>query len=143
MSASKIVKAGNNVSPRISIRRRIRVREKGMTTVGFLIIGVFVGLFAFGAIRLMPVYLNYLKVAGVLDGVYDEFDSQAATRGELRKSVVRRFEIESVSMITSKDIKITGEDGGFMVEAKYDHPAPFIANVNFLVSFDKTVHVRR
>ena len=51
-------------------------RETGMTTLGFLILVVFLGLFAFAAIRLTPVYLNYLKVVGVLDGVQQEFDGQ-------------------------------------------------------------------
>lgn len=143
MSVSKIVNTGAIAASRRASHGRILRREQGMTTLGFLFIGIFVGLFAFAAIRLTPVYLNYLKVAGVLDGVHDEFDSQNPTLGEIRKSVIRRFEIESVSVITNKDIKITAEDGGFSVVAKYDHPAPFISNVNFLVSFDKSVLVRR
>jgi len=114
-----------------------------MTTLGFLILVVFVGLFAFAAIRLAPVYLNYIKVAGVLDGVYEEFDSQAPTRGALRTSISRRFDVESVSVITHRDIKVTQDSGGFLVEAHYDHTTPFIANVYFTVRFDKAVKIRR
>ena len=44
-------------------------REEGMTAVGVIVLAIFVGLFAFAAIRLTPVYLNYMKVAGVLNGV--------------------------------------------------------------------------
>ena len=33
-------------------------RQRGMTTLGFLILVVFIGLFAFAALRLAPVYLN-------------------------------------------------------------------------------------
>ena len=114
-----------------------------MTTVGFLILVVFVGLFAFAAIRLTPVYLNYVKVAGVLDGVYDEFDSQNPSRADIRNSVTRRFEVESVSVISDRDVKITGESNGFRVSASYDHTTPFIGNVFFTVRFDKQVVVRR
>ena len=78
------------------VTNRTLSREAGMTTLGFLILVVFVGLFAFAAIRLAPVYLNYIKVAGVLDGVYDEFDSQNPSRGAIRTSINRRFEVESV-----------------------------------------------
>ena len=88
-------------------------RERGMTSLGFLILVVFVGLFAFGAIRLTPVYLNYIKVAGVIDGVYDEFDSQNPSRSAIRTSINRRFEVESVSVISDRDIKVTANSGGW------------------------------
>ena len=118
-------------------------RQDGITTVGFLILAVFIGLFAFAFIRLTPVYLNYMKVVGVLDGVQEEFDSQNASRNAIRTSIVRRFDVESVSEIEAKDIKVTAENNGFLVEAVYDHPTPFIGNVSFTVHFDKKVLVRR
>ena len=40
-----------------------------MTTLGLIILVSFVGLFAFAGIRLAPVYLNYMKIVGVVDGV--------------------------------------------------------------------------
>lgn len=118
-------------------------RQRGITTLGFMILVVFVGLFAFAAIRLTPVYLNYLKVAGVLNGVYEEFDSQNPSRGAIRTSINRRFEVESVSVITDRDIKVTQESGGFKIVAQYDHTTPFIGNLHFTVRFDKEIVVRR
>ena len=118
-------------------------RERGMTTLGFLILVVFIGLFAFAAIRLTPVYLNYVKVAGVLDGVYEEFDSQNPSRGAIMTSINRRFEVESVSIISDRDVKVTADSGGFLVEARYDHTTPFIGNLYFTVRFDKQVLIRR
>ncbi len=118
-------------------------RERGMTTLGFLILIAFVGLFAFAALRLTPVYLNYLKVNGVLNGVYEEFDSQNPSRAALRTSIGRRFDVESVSVISERDVKVTPDDGGFLVAAQYDHTTPFIGNLFFTVKFDKSVLVRR
>ena len=123
--------------------RRTQSRQGGITTVGFLILAVFIGLFAFAAMRLSPVYLNYIKVAGVLDGVFKEFDSQSPSRAAIQKSIRRRFDVESVSVITARDIKVTSESGGFRIEAVYDHVAPFLGNVSFSVHFDKKVLVRR
>jgi Domain of unknown function (DUF4845) len=131
------------VGTRLRERGRRKLKQAGMTTVGFLILAVFIGLFAFAFIRLTPVYLNYMKVAGVLDGVHQEFDSQNASRNAIRTSISRRFDVESVSQIEAKDIKVTTDDGGFVVQAVYDHTAPFIGNVSFTVHFDKQVVVRR
>lgn len=122
---------------------RLAPRERGMTTVGFLVLAVFVGLFAFAAIRLVPVYLNYMKVVGVLNGVYDEFDGQNPSRAVIRTSISRRFGVESVSEITHRDVIVSPDSGGFMVEAVYDHTTPFIGNIYFTVKFDKRVLVRR
>lgn len=118
-------------------------RQAGMTTLGFIFLVVFIGLFAFAALRLTPVYLNYMKVVGVVDGVRDEFDGQNPTRAVIRSSMSRRFDVESVSVLEYRDIKVTQVDGGWEVSAVYDHTTPFISNISFTVHFDKTVLVRR
>jgi len=118
-------------------------RENGMTTVGLIILVAFIGLCAFAGIRLTPVYLNYMKIVGVINGVYDEFDGQNASRSQIRSSIQRRFDVESVGQINARQISVTAVDGGFEVRAQYDHVAPFIANVSFSVHFDKKALVRR
>lgn len=120
-----------------------RRRQAGMTTLGMIILAIFVGLFAFGTIRLIPVYMNYLKIAGVIDGVHTEFDGKGPTSTGLKTSIRRRFDVESVGVITARDVAVTSVDGGFEISAVYDHTSPFIANVSFTVHFNKTVLVRR
>ena len=141
--AGKSDVAGRPRSRNGHVRQLPSPRQDGITTVGFLILAVFIGMFAFAFIRLTPVYLNYMKIVGVLDGVQEEFDSQNASRNAIRTSIIRRFNVESVSQIQAQDIKVTSEDDGFHVEAVYDHSTPFIGNVSFTVHFDKKVLVRR
>ncbi|MGB5345732.1 MAG: DUF4845 domain-containing protein [Woeseia sp.] len=118
-------------------------RMRGMTTVGMIILVIFVGMFAYAGLQLTPIYLNYMKIAGVVDGIKEEFDGQSPTVGNMRRSIDRRFSIENVSVITSKDIKITPEQGGFLVDASYDHTTHYLGNVSFSVHFDKKAVVRR
>jgi hypothetical protein len=108
-----------------------------------MILVSFVGIFAFAGIRLAPVYLNYMKIAGVVSGVQKEFDGQNATRSMIRNSISRRFDIESVGTITAKDVKVTKVDGGHEVAATYSQKAPFMANVSFIVDFDERALIRR
>ncbi len=118
-------------------------RQAGMTTLGLVILVVFAGVFAFAFIRLTPVYLNYMKIVGVVDGVAEEFDGANATSGMIRSSIANRFDVEMVSEITARDIKVTKVDSGYEVVAVYSHKTPFIANISFVVDFDKRVLVRR
>lgn len=118
-------------------------RQKGGTTIGFIILASFIALFAFAAIRLTPAYLNYIKVAGIVDGVRKEFDGQNASRSDIRKSIGRRFSVESVTVIEPRQITVTPDSAGFLVEATYDHTTPFIANISFTVHFSTSAQVRR
>jgi hypothetical protein len=124
-------------------KHRSMHRQVGMTTLGMVILVAFVGLFAFAAIRLTPVYLNYMKVASVISGVHEEFDGAGANRAMIRKSISRRFDIDSVAVLNAQDVEVTTVDGGFEVAAVYSHKADFIANVSFVVDFDERVIIRK
>lgn len=136
---------GSRINSQSALSRRpaVRQRQQGMTTLGLIILVSFLGLFAFGFIRLTPVYLNYFKVSGVVEGAREEFDGKGATAGAIRQYVARRFTIESVSQLKVRDVKVQAVDGGFEVSAQYSHKVPFIANVSFVVDFDKRATVRR
>jgi hypothetical protein len=121
----------------------MKKRQAGMTTLGLVILVAFVGLFAFAGIRLTPIYLNYMKVVGIVEGVREEFDGTGASRSAINQSLRRRFDIESVAIINARDVKVTSVDGGYEVAATYSHKAPFIANVSFVVDFDKRAMIRR
>jgi hypothetical protein len=120
-----------------------RQRQAGMTTIGIVFLLTFLGIFAFAFLRLTPVYLNYMKIVGVVDGVQNEFDGQGPTSSGVRRSIRRRFDVESVGVIMAKDVKVTSVDSGLEVSAVYEHTAPFMANIYFTVKFDKTVIIRR
>ena len=124
-------------------KHRSMHRQAGMTTLGLAILVVFVGMFAFAAIRLTPVYLNYMKVASVISGVHEEFDGAGPSRSAIRTSIARRFDIDSVAIIKAKDVTVTTVDGGFEVAAVYSHKADFIANISFIVDFDKRTTIRK
>lgn len=123
--------------------QRPMCRQAGMTTLGVAILVFFVGIFAFAAIRLSPVYLNYMKIVGVVNGVTEEFDGAGATRAMIRQSISRRFDIESVSTIKATDVKVTKVDGGYEVAAVYSHKAEFIGNLSFVVDFDNRSMIRK
>jgi len=124
-------------------KHRSMHRQAGMTTLGLAILVAFVGMFAFATIRLTPIYLNYMNVAGVIAGVHEEFDGAGANRATIRKSIGRRFDIESVAVLKAQDVTVTPVDGGIEVAAVYSHKADFISNISFVVDFDKRVIVRK
>lgn len=117
-------------------------RERGMTFLGILVIVIVVGAWVYAGIRLVPKYLEYMRVAATLEKVSDEFSSNpGSTEFMLRKAIERHFDIEMVTVIDSNDIEIKKEGGSFSLRASYEDTVPLVYNVSFLLTFDKTVEV--
>ena len=117
-------------------------RQRGMTFLGILVIIVVVGAWVYAGIRLVPKYLEYMRVASTLERVRDEFSSNPeSTEFMLRKAIERHFDVDMVTVIDSKDIEIKKEGASFFLRANYEDTVPLVSNVSFLVTFDKTVEV--
>ena len=118
--------------------------QQGMTMVGILCVLVLVGLIAYGGVRLIPLYLNYLKISRMMDATAAEFKGSegAADLGGIRRSLDHHWIVEEPTGIEQKDIEITKADDGVTMHVSYDDAAPYIANVSLMVHFDKTVKVQ-
>jgi hypothetical protein len=119
-------------------------QQRGMTFVGILCIVALVGLIGYGGVRLVPLYLNYLKIARMMDATASEFKGSegAADLGGIRRSLDHHWIVEEPTGIEQKDIEITKGDDGVLLHVAYDDSAPYIANVSLTVHFDKTVKVQ-
>ena len=134
--------AMHTLNPVFSGDRCVRpARQRGMTAIGMLILAIIVGLLGFAVLKLVPVYLEHYKVVSVLDGVKKELDGQNPTRTDIRKSIEKRMVVESLNAIDIDDVKVTKEGSGYVVSAQYEQRRPFIANVSFVVSFEKAVEI--
>jgi type II secretory pathway pseudopilin PulG len=116
-------------------------RQRGMTFLGLVVILVILGTAVYAGMRLVPVFLDYTKVARSLEQVRDEYSAVNTSAREIRNSLERRWDVEDAKGIDWKDVEITKTQDGFDMRAAYDVTAPFVANVSFLVSFDKTVSI--
>jgi cell division protein FtsB len=116
-----------------------------MTMLGMLVLIIVVGTWIYAAMRVVPLYLNYMKVASTLEKVRDEYDSNPNTTDfMIRKAIERHFDIEMIDeqAFSAADVLIKKDGGGYSVTAAYEDTAPFVSNISFLVSFDKTVEIQ-
>ena len=120
----------------------MRQRQQGMTFIGLLCILVLVGIIGYAGIRLVPVYLNYMKLARTMESAATEFKGENAALDGVRKSLDRHWAIEDITAVDQKDIEITKDNGGLQLHVAYDDAVPYIANISLSVHFDKTVKVQ-
>ena len=119
----------------------MRHRQQGITFIGLLLVLSLVGVLGYGGIRLVPVYLNFIKISRTMEQVAKEFKGENPDQGRIRVSLDRHWTIEDVAEIASKDIEIKKDGDTVQLHTAYDHTVPFIGNVSLTVSFEKTVNV--
>lgn len=118
-------------------------KQQGMTLIGMVVVALIGGIFVLAAIRLVPVYLEYMKVESAFTAMKTDLDGSNAGPAQIRKSLERRFDIDDVESVRPKDVEIERTPNGYMVQAAYEGRAPFLGNIYFVVVFDKSVEVIR
>jgi len=119
----------------------MRHKQRGMTLISWILVLGVAFLFGVAALRLVPVYLEYLKISSSLNTVQGEFTGQTPSVTDVRKALARQFDVNDVHIIKKDDVKIDRQGGAYVMRATYDHRTPFVANVGFIVSFDKSVQI--
>lgn len=118
----------------------MRNRQRGVTLIGWLFLLAPMAIVIYAGIRVAPIYLNYMKVNKALNQVASEFHGGGGSPSAIQTTLDKHFEIDMVNYPTVKDIKITRDGAGWLVEAAYDDEAPLFDNISLHVSFDKSVH---
>jgi len=113
-----------------------------MTLIGLLFVLGMAGVIVYAGIRILPLYLNYMKVARSMDATASEFRGDSVDQAALRRTLEKHWQIEDIDSVDAKDVEITKDDSGAMMHVAYDDSAPYIANVSISVHFDKTVKVQ-
>jgi hypothetical protein len=108
-----------------------------------VVILAILGSAVYAGIRLVPVYLEYTKVARALEQVRDEQATNDTNPQMIRNALERRWDVEDIASIGWKEVQIRKSGEGFEVEADYAVERPFVANVFLLAKFDKLVTIQQ
>lgn len=119
----------------------MKQRQRGATFLGIVIILLILGTALYAGIRLVPIYLDYMKIARSLEQVRDEHAATQTNPQLLRRSLERRWDVEDATGIDWKDIEINKVPEGYEMVADYEVEQQFVYNVYLLVKFNKTVTV--
>jgi SHS2 domain-containing protein len=118
-------------------------RQRGATFLGIVTILLILGTAVYAGIRLVPIYLDYMKVARSMEQVRDEHAAVDTNAQLIRNSLERRWDVEDVQGIAWRDVEIKKSAEGYEIHAGYEVEQQFLYNVYLLVKFDKTVTVQQ
>ena len=119
----------------------MKAKQAGVTLIGFLIIIIIVGFFAYMAMKLVPSYSEYMGVTKAMKQIADE-GTNGKSLEDIRRELFFKMNFQYVddATIQPRDITIEREKGGVSnLNVTYDKDVPFIYNIDFLLHFSKSV----
>jgi len=118
-----------------------RHHQKGMTAIGWLLVLGLIAFFSLITLRLVPLYLEYSKVASVLESLQNEPGITDRSRSEIVSLVSRRFDVNDVREVDPRTIKVSKDNGILTVSIDYERRQHLLGNVDVVATFDKKVEV--
>src|SRR5688572_12504561 len=122
----------------------MRRHQTGVTFIGWVILLIPMAILVYAGIRLVPIYLNHMKVANSINQIAQEFsDGGSVSASTVRNSIEKRFDIEGITFPEPKDIFVGRDGEEWVIQADYEQAAPLFAGIQLLVTFDKRVPIRQ
>jgi len=124
----------------MNMQRNVR----GITLIGFAILLCVAGFFAYLAMRLIPVYIEYFGVVKSMDQLRTEGVWAQRSIEEIRRDLSVKFDAQYVDSanIPPQAIQLKRENGGSTLRIAYERRVPFMYNIDLLATFDKSVNLR-
>ncbi len=118
-------------------------KPRGITLIGFIIVLAVVGFFVYLAMRLVPVYLEYMGVVKAMEQVRNEPGAARASPEQIRNSLSLKFSTQYLdnNAVPPQAIQVIREGNAQVLRIRYERRVPFAYNVDLLVSFDKSVNL--
>jgi Tfp pilus assembly major pilin PilA len=115
--------------------------SRGITLVGFLILLCVAGFFAYCAMKLVPVYIEYFGVVKAMEQLKSEPGAGQKTLEQIRRDLSMKFDLQYVDEkdIPPQAIQLKREATGPTLRIAYEKRVPFMYNIDLVASFDKSV----
>jgi hypothetical protein len=117
-------------------------KQRGMSMLGWIVIIMMVVVIGTGALKLMPVYLEYYNVISILENMKNEKDLANATKQELATTFSKRLDINSISL-KKDDYTITKVEGkkAYNFRLHYEARRSLMGNLSIVATFDRTFEI--
>jgi len=120
---------------------KTKATQTGMGMLPTLVVVGVVIVFATIAVKLMPIYVDYWTLTRVLNDVVEEERSDDPTPAGIRNALSNRFITNRIEAISLRDIKISSDKKGVVIDARYEKRTPIMFNIDAVVRFEDAVFV--
>lgn len=118
-------------------------KAKGITLIGFVILLGILGFFAYLAMRLIPMYVEYFGVVKAMEQVRSEPGAAQKSLDEIRRELSLKFDTQYVdsASVPPSAIQLKREAGGSTLRIAYEKRVSFMYNIDLVGKFDKSINL--
>ena len=111
-------------------------KQRGITMLGFLITLCLVIFFAYCAMKIVPMYIEYYSVKKALASIASDAQAADATKEKIRSNFARHMQIDYVATVKPEMLKIESTDTGYNLIMNYERREPLFANLDVVGKFN-------
>ena len=119
----------------------LKSRQRGVTMWGMFMISLMVVFFALLLFKLIPPYLQDLKVNGALDSIEKEASGSGMSKPEIIVALRKRFDIDDIDHVDPADITIQRRGVFIVVDIEYEAIVPLVLNISALIEFNHSAEI--
>ena len=122
---------------------KTRHKVEGITLIGFVIVLAVLGFFAYLAMRLVPMYVEYFGVLKAMEQLRQEPGAAQKSLAEVRGELSLKFNTQYVdeTSVTPQSISLKREGGAATLRVAYEKRVPFLYNIDLVGKFDKSLNL--
>ena len=122
---------------------RTRHQVKGITLIGFVMLLGVLGFFAYLAMRLVPMYVEYFGVLKAMEQLRQEPGAAQKTLPQIRAELSLKFNTQYVdeTSVTPQSISLKRESGAATLRVAYEKRVPVLYNIDLVGKFDKSLNL--
>lgn len=116
-------------------------KQQGMTLTGWMVVVALILFFALLGMKIVPVYLQNYSVRNVVESLSDEPLITKKSAAEVKRMILRRFNINSLYDLKSKHVLVKTSPGIMTVSVVYTVRKTMVGNLDVLISFDERIRL--
>ena len=118
-------------------------RQKGLSTVGWIVVVGIFGLFVVSFFKVFPMYYGNFKLKSALQALQKDERVDPKSKRAIWESLQKRLFIDEVRVITREHVTMTREGGKTTVTVTYETRDDFIGNLFIGANFVESVVIER
>jgi hypothetical protein len=119
-------------------------KNSGLTLIGFLMV-ITVGLFfAYAAMRVIPMYLEYHALSNAMEVLQKDPQAAKMSPSQIKTKIkMSLWASYADNNIKKEHMRISKKSEGINVRVKYEVRKPFLGNIDIIAKFERSVILRK
>lgn len=116
-------------------------KQRGLGYIGWLFTIAAISVAVVLVVRIAPPYAQHITIVEIIESIQDEPNVSRMTKKEIRTKISRRFDVNMVTGVSVRDLKINKKGERITVDLYYQIKEPIFKNIEVLITFSDQIEL--